>query len=265
MEKEGLNIAKLAMRKSRTLAKLRAGEPVYSVKLNTVDPRVAEIAAMSGFPCIWIDTEHTANDYAVIERQIMAAKIHGTDVLIRIPRGSYSDYIRPLELDASGIMVPQIMSVKDAQDVVRITKFHPQGRRPIDGGNADGLYAGLSASEYIEQANSERFVVLQIEDPEAMGALDGIANVEGYDMLFFGPGDYSHSLGVTGQTSHPLVQEGYKKVAEAAVRHGKFAGTVGSPESVPRLLSMGYRFLNIGADVLGLSTYFSNLSKAVEQ
>jgi 4-hydroxy-2-oxoheptanedioate aldolase len=109
---------------------------MFSEKLNTADPRIAEIAAMAGFPCIWMDTEHTANDYAVIGKPIMAAKIHGADALMRVPGGSCSDYIRPLELDASGIMAPHIMSVNDARDEVRITKFHRLGRRTIDGGNA---------------------------------------------------------------------------------------------------------------------------------
>jgi 4-hydroxy-2-oxoheptanedioate aldolase len=30
------------------------------------------------------------------------------------------------------------MSLEDAENVVRMTRFHPLGRRPVDGGNADG-------------------------------------------------------------------------------------------------------------------------------
>ena len=91
------------IRRSRTLELLRAGKIVMSVKLNTADPRVVEIAAMMGIPCIWVDMEHTPNDYFVTENQIRAGKIYDTDILVRVPRGSYSDYIRPLELDAAGI------------------------------------------------------------------------------------------------------------------------------------------------------------------
>ena len=108
------------MRPSRTLELLRAGKPAFSVKLNTSDPRIAEIAAMVGMPCLWVDMEHTANDYFVTEQQIMIAKAYNTDVLARVPRGSYSDYIRPLELDAAGLMVPHIARTLTGNDVRKL-------------------------------------------------------------------------------------------------------------------------------------------------
>lgn len=252
------------MRRSRTLELLRAGKTVLSVKLNTTDPRVTEIAAMMGFPCIWIDVEHTANDYFVTEHQIMAAKIHDTDILCRVPRGSYSDYIRPLELDSAGIMVPHIMSVEDAKRVVHMTRFHPIGRRPVDGGNADACYCNIGQAEYNRQANDQRFIIFQIEDPEAMEHIDEIAAVPGYDMLFYGPGDYSHSIGHSGEMDHPDVVAGFRKVAEAAKKHGKFAGTVGSMANARERVEMGYQFINIGADVIGLSAYFRELAEFTE-
>lgn len=249
------------MRRSKTLELLRAGKTVISTKCNTSDPRVVEIAAMMGFPCIWVDTEHTANDYFVTEKQIMAAKMYDTDVLVRIPRGSYSEYIRPLELDASGIMVPHVMSVEEAKEIVRMTRFHPIGRRPVDGGNADAKYCMVNTHDYTTQANEQRFVILQIEDPEAMEQIDEIAAVEGFDMLFFGPADYSHAIGVPGQMDHPKVVEGFRKVAEAAKKHGKFAGTVGGMPNAAERLAMGYQFLNIGADVLALDFYFKEIAE----
>ncbi len=247
------------MRRSRTLELLRAGKIVMSMKLNTMDARVTEMAAMAGFPCIWVDMEHTPNDYAVTENQIRAGKIYDTDVLVRVPRGSYSDYIRPLELDASGIMVPHVMSVEDAKRVVHMTRYYPVGRRPLDGGNADGKYGNVE--NYTQQANENRFIIFQIEDPEALEQIDEIAQVPGYDMLFFGPGDFSHSIGHPGQCDHPDVVAGYKKVAEAARKYGKFAGTVADPWEVPGLLEMGYQFLNLGADVEALNSYFQKTAK----
>ena len=249
------------MRRSKTLEMLRAGKTVISTKCNTSDPRVIELAAMMGFPCIWVDTEHTANDYFVTEKQIMAAKMYDTDVLVRIPRGSYSDYIRPLELDASGIMVPHVMSVEEAKEIIRMTRFHPIGRRPVDGGNADAKYCMVNTHDYTVQANEQRFVILQIEDPEAMEQIDEIAALEGFDMLFFGPADYSHAIGLPGQTDHPLVVEGFRKVAEAAKKHGKFAGTVAGMPNAAERITMGYQFLNIGADVLALDFYFKDIAE----
>ncbi len=252
----------ISMKPSRVLAKLRKGDVAISTKLNLSDARVAEIAAMAGFDCIWNDMEHVPNDFSAIEQQIRAAKAYDVDVLVRVSRGGYSDYIRPLEMDAAGIMVPHIMGLKDARAVVRMTRFNPIGRRPLDGGNADGAYCAIPLEEYLKQANEERFVVIQIEDPEPMSQLDEIAALEGIDMLFFGPGDFSQGIGAPGQWNHPELLQARRRVAEAAQAHDKYAGTVGSLETMEELINIGYRFINLGADVLGLYSYFSGLLDA---
>ncbi len=245
----------VAMRPSRVLAALRAGRAVSCFKHNLADARAVEIAAMAGFDCLWLDMEHVANDWGAIERGVWAARGRDVDVMVRIARGSYSDYVRPLELDAAGIMVPHVMGLDDARAVVRTTRFHPLGRRPVDGGNADGAYCAIPFEEYLRCANEQRFVAVQIEDPEPLADLDAIAALPGIDMLFFGPGDFSHGIGAPGQWEDPRLLEARRRVAEAALAHGKFAGTVASPATLDALLAMGYRFLSLGADVVGLGQY----------
>ncbi len=240
---------RMEMRKSRVLRRMREGKVAFSFKLNFACARAAEFAGMFGFHCIWSDLEHVANDWSVVESQVWAAKNYDTDIMVRVSKGSYSDYIRPLEIDAAGIMVPHVMSAEEAREIVRWTRFYPTGRRPVDGGNADAKYLGVGAADYIRQANEQRFVTIQIEDPEGIENLDEIAAVPGIDMLFFGPGDYSHSLGIIGQMNHPEVQKARKKVVEAAASNGKFAGTVGNPDNCGELAAMGYNFLNTGSDV----------------
>ena len=240
------------MRASRVLRKLRRGEVVTCFKLNLESGRAAEIAARAGFDALWNDMEHVPNDWDVIERQIWAAKTCDCDVIVRVARGSYSDYIRPLELDAAGIMVPHLMGLEDAKRVVRMTRFHPIGLRPVDGGNADGGYCAIDFTAYLQQANRERMVIVQIEDPEPLKELEAIAALDGIDMLFFGPGDFSQGIGAPGVWDHPELLKARKRVAEVCRAHGKYAGTVGNPGNAKELIEMGYRFINIGADVLGM-------------
>ncbi|MDD3840539.1 MAG: aldolase/citrate lyase family protein [Clostridia bacterium] len=249
----------MKMRPSRVLKKLRAGEVASCFKINLADARAVEIAAMAGFDCLWTDMEHVPNDWSVIEKQVWAAKSQNVDMLVRVSRGGYSDYIRPFELDASGIMVPHLMSLEDAKRVARMTRFHPVGRRPVDGGNADGAYCNIDFNEYLEQANRERFVIVQIEDPEPLDELEEIGKVKGIDMIFFGPGDFSQGIGTPGQWDNPKIDETRRRVAEVAIKNGKFAGTVGGPGNLKQLTEMGYRFISVGADVVGLSEYCKNI------
>lgn len=255
-----------AMGKSRVLAKLREGKVVGSLKLNLADSRSAQIAAMAGIDCIWLDMEHVPNDLSAIEKQILAAKSQGVDTIVRVPRGSYSDLVRPLEMDATGIMVPHVMSLADARQVVRMTKFHPIGLRPVDGGNADGLFGQLGYLPYIEQANRERFVMIQIEDPEPLEELEDIAALEGIDMLLFGSADFSQAIGAPGEWDHPRITEARKLVAQVAIKHGKIAATTASgPEQAAEWAKLGYRFINIGSDVSALSKSFRELAGGFRQ
>lgn len=247
------------MRESRVLNKLRAGGVVSCFKLNLPDGQIAELAALAGFDCLWIDQEHSAQDWAVLNAQNWAAKAHDVDVMVRIPRGCYSDCIKPLELDATGILVPHIMSLDDAKNVIHMTRFYPMGRRPIDGGNADGSYGNLDLNQYMKQANNRRFIALQIEDPEPLCDLEAIAALDGFDMLFFGPGDFSQGIGAPGQWDHPKLIETRKLIAKVANKYGKFAATTGSPEQLNELMEIGYHFVNLGADVVGISNYCKDL------
>ena len=94
----------LTPRKSKVLEKMRSGQKAISYKLNLSCPRAAELVAMSGFDAIWICQEHVPTDQSTMSSQILAAKAYDCDCIVRVAKGSYSDYIRPLEADASGIM-----------------------------------------------------------------------------------------------------------------------------------------------------------------
>lgn len=257
-----VNSKNTLLRPSRVLNKLRGGETVSCIKLNLSDARVVEIAALCGIDCIWLDMEHVPNTFEQIENQVRAAKAYGADTIVRVQRGSYNDLIRPLELDATGIMVPHVQTADEARQIAEQTRFQPLGLRALDGGNTDGAFTLAPLDEYIAHANTQRFVVVQIEDPKAMAQLDDIAAVEGIDMLFFGPGDFSHGLGIPGQMDDSRIKEARSAVAQAAKKHGKFAGTVASLENHKAIEQLGYNFISIGADVVVLQQQFSAVAKA---
>ena len=249
---------------SKMIAKLRADQLVTSIKLNISDIIVAEIAGMVGFDCIWVDMEHCPADFREIQTAMLAAKAHGAETIVRTTRGAYSNMTRPLEMDATAIMVPHVMSVEDARQVAYYTKFHPVGRRPIDGGNADGMYCLTGVEDYIRYSNEEKLTIIQIEDIEALEDIERIAALPGIDMLFFGPADFSQSIGEPTNIGNERTMAAKRKVAEVARAHGKFAGTVGDPSKLKELYDMGYRFINFGADVDGLCMYFADVMQQVK-
>ena len=113
----------MQMRPSRVLKKLRNDEIATCTKINLSDPRATEIAAICGFNCLWLDMEHVPHTDTDILNHVRAAKMHDMDTLVRVKRGSYSDLIHPLEMDASGIMVPHLMSLEEAKKSITTRSF----------------------------------------------------------------------------------------------------------------------------------------------
>jgi 4-hydroxy-2-oxoheptanedioate aldolase len=249
----------LEMRRSKVLEKMRAGKIAVSAKLNMLDPTGVELVGIAGFDAIWLDMEHVPCDWDSITAMIRTAKAYDMDTMVRVAKGSYSDLIRPFEADATGIIYPHLMNLEEAKKLVHFTKYHPLGRRPLDGGNADAKYCQMDVAEYVKLSNREKFVMAQIEDPEPLAELEEIVKLPGIDIIFFGPGDFSQGVGAPGNFSHPEVLRVKKLIGETCRKHGRFASTPGSPEAIPELAAMGYTFVNIGADVYGLGLYWNDL------
>ncbi|MBN9347985.1 MAG: hypothetical protein J0I48_17595 [Devosia sp.] len=243
------------MRSSRVLRRIREGKVARVLKLNTNDAKAAEIFAASQLDAIWVCQEHVSGSFETIEHQIRAAKLYDVDTIVRVARGSYSDYVRPLESDATALMVPHVMNADDARKVRDMTKFAPLGKRALDGGNNDAQFTRVGLADYLATANRERFVLHQIEDPEAMDHLEAMAEMDGVDCLFFGPGDYSLALGVPGQLQHPDIKAVRKRIAEVARKHGKIAATVCGRDQIRDYADLGYNLLSVGADVVALAQY----------
>ncbi|MFO1486062.1 MAG: aldolase/citrate lyase family protein [Verrucomicrobiaceae bacterium] len=249
----------MKLRPSRILRELRAGQNSTVLKLNMNDPRIIELAGLSGASAVWLCNEHVPNDWGNLEHQVRAAKLYDMDVIVRVSKGSYSEYIKPFECDATGIMVPHVTSADEARNVVDMVRTRPLGSKALDAGNMDGLFCQAPLADYAHHCNTEKFVILQIESPEALEKVDEIAAVPGFDMLLFGAGDFSHRIGKLGQATHPEVVAARKKVAAAALKHGKYPAVASLYGQKDEVIAEGTRVFTLGADVLELGGAFKKL------
>ena len=76
----------------------------------------------------------------------------------------------------------------------------------------------------LDRADRETLCVVQIESAAAVADADDIAALDGVDVLFIGPRDLSHDLGVPGDITAPAYIEALDAVLAAARRHGKACG-----------------------------------------
>jgi 4-hydroxy-2-oxoheptanedioate aldolase len=239
------------MRQSRIKAKLRQGNPVLLTTLLLGDPSIFEMASLLGWDGIWLDLEHHGFSVETAANFTRAARAGTSDMMIRPAKGEFMRMSRVLEIGAQGIMYPRCDNADEARQVVRWSKFAPLGERGIDSSNADNPYCMMPLPDYIRAANEQTFLVIQIEDPKALVHADAMAAVEGVDVLFLGPGDFSILAGIPGQWDHPLIKEAMRRVASAARKAGKHWGMpIFSIEHAQEVMELGGRFLCHGCDLI---------------
>ena len=150
-------------------------------------------------------------------------------------------------------MAAQIHSADQAEEFVRWCKFAPRGCRGLNLSGRDGDYTHMPAATFIERANKEHVVGIQIETVGSVDEVDKIAAIDGVDLLFVGPADLSLSLGVVGQFHSDKLWEAIEKVAAACKKHGKAWGAV-TPDAkfAERALESGCRMPTTGNGVVVL-------------
>jgi 4-hydroxy-2-oxoheptanedioate aldolase len=239
------------VRKSKTLAKLRAGKMTRICSLGHFIPSYVRHAAHYGFDCIWLDCEHRMFENQDILALLAFFHLADIDCLLRPPTLEKTRLYRYLEDGATGLLIPHVSTPEKAHMLAQSVKFPPLGDRGLDGSGLDSDFYLDDAAGYTEEANRETFLVVQIETPEAVANVDAIAAVPGIDGLFIGPGDLG--LRLRHSASGPTMDHAVDRVAKAAARHGKAWGCpAASTEQLQHFRALGAQLLAHGGDFMGL-------------
>ena len=164
---------------------------------------------MQGFDFLVLDGEHGTMKPADCENMVRGADVRGVPALVRVPANEAPVILRFMDTGALGVHVDRL-SAEDADRAVRAVKYGPRGGRGLTGVRAAAYGQRGPLAEYVERANAETLVVVQIETRAALEQVTAIAAVDGVDIVFVGPTDLSHSLGVPGQTSPPARRGGLR-------------------------------------------------------
>jgi len=239
------------MRTSRVLENIKQGRPSLGVTLHLQDPTICELVSLMGFDAVWLDLEHHNHSVETAASLMRAARINHTDVIARPGKGEFMRMSRMLEVGANGIMYPRCDSAAEAREVVKWAKYAPMGARGFDGSGADANFLLTPMKEYIRHSNANTFVIIQVEEPQALSQADEILAIPGVDMLMLGPADYSVITGIPGEFGHASLKEAVEKVAQAAKRVGKhWATTSGSLEQAKQFIGMGASLVFHGCDLV---------------
>ena len=256
------------MRNSKTLKKIRQNKCARVCGLGHYLPFYVRYAAHFSYDAIWLDLEHRAMTDREVQSLVQQCYHNDIDCMVRAPTQEHTRLYRYFEDGATGLMMPLISDASTARHIVNAVKFPPVGNRGLDGAGLDGDF-GLDVwrpdSTYIDHANRETFIVIQIETLEALENVDDIAAVPGIDALFVGPADLGLRLSQLEGEAKITLDEAIDKVAEAAGSHGIAWGIpAGTPEKIAQYRKMGAQLLAYGGD-FALMTVLQNGSQEFDK
>jgi 2-keto-3-deoxy-L-rhamnonate aldolase RhmA len=227
-----------------------ATRPPVGTWLMSASPIVCEAMGCAGFDWGVVDMEHTPLDMMEVVHMLQALAATPMKPVVRVPWNDRVTIKRVLDAGAATLLVPFVQDAEEARAAVAATRYPPEGCRGVAGMSRASRFG--TAQAYVATANRSIGVIVQLETAEAIGKLDEIAQVEGVDALFIGPGDLSATMGLPGQLTHPRVLALTADAVRRAKALGKPIGTVGgTPEVVREYLAMGFDFVAIASD-LGL-------------
>jgi 2-keto-3-deoxy-L-rhamnonate aldolase RhmA len=196
-----------------------------------------------------LDLEHGAATEAELLALLYAV---GTTPMVAIVRPQSAERLRvgrALDLGATGIMLPQLQSIEAVREAVSFLRYPPTGTRGVALRTRGGGMGELTHDTLTEVVHQRIVGIVQIESSGAVAAADEIAALDAVDVLFVGPADLSHALGVPGRFDDPTYLDAIRSVVAAARAHGKAAGIlIYDAAAFERHFELGFRFIGLGSE-----------------
>jgi 4-hydroxy-2-oxoheptanedioate aldolase len=234
----------MGVRLNKAKRNMLEGKPALGATATLGSSLGAQALARAGVDFVMVDDQH-----GIWEPESMMAAFYstwsaGAVPMARVGRNDFYAIGAMLDRGALGIIVPMVHTVEDAMAAAFATRYPPFGGRSM------GPYGcGVYGSDYVERANEEVFLAVQIESKQGLENVEEILAVEGIDGCWVGPVDLAASLGVEfGSTTH---EDAIVRIREACGKTNKIPGIYCAGQGEHRL-RQGFLFLTPSSDVIHL-------------
>ena len=219
-----------------------------------------EILAGAGFDWLLLDTEHSPNELPMVLGQLQAATGGTAHPIVR---PAWNDAVlikRFLDAGVQTFLVPYVQNEDEARKAVAATRYPPRGIRGFAGATRASRFGRVK--DYHTRCEEEICVLVQVETRVALGNLEAIANVEGVDGVFIGPGDLSADLGYLGDLFHPEVTAVIDDTIRRIKAAGNIPGILINDEALARrYIEAGCLYTAVGGDVAILARGAEQLAR----
>jgi len=197
-------------------------EPLIGTFLKTPSPIVCEVLGLSPLDVVCLDAEHAPFGRLELDSCIFALRAAEMPSLVRVPSTAPAEVLNALDCGATGVVIPHVCSAAQAEAVAKTARFGRGGRGYAGSTRAAGYTTKPMAAHKADSA-AHTAVIAQIEDVEALSAIDEIAAVDGIDCLFVGRIDLTVALGAESPND-PAVVDAVEKICAAGRDAGKTVG-----------------------------------------
>ena len=228
---------------------LREGRVQIGLWQALANPYTAEICAGIGFDWLLIDGEHAPNDIPTLLAQLQAVAPYPSHPVARPPIGQTWIVKQYLDIGFTSLLIPLIDNAEQAAEMVKAVRYPPRGARGI-GSALVRASRWNRIPEYLDDADDQICLLLQVETAEGLRNLDAIAATDGVDGVFIGPSDLSGSMGHRGNPGHPDVKAAIEDAIARIKKAGKAPGILAVDEDLAKhYLALGCLFVAVGTDI----------------
>lgn len=229
--------------------RILAGETLIGAFSDLASPLAAELLGQAGMDWVVLDLEHGAGTGADLLSLIYAVETTPMAAIVRPPSAERLRVGRALDLGAAGIMLPQLQSIEQVREAVSFLRYPPAGVRGVALRTRGAGLGALTHGDVARVVNERLVGIVQIESAGAAAAANEIAALPEVDVLFVGPADLSHALGVPGKFDDSGYLDALRTVVAATQRHGKSAGILlYDAAALEPHLELGFRFIGLGSE-----------------
>jgi len=251
----------MSMLHNRFKQDLLEGKPQIGLWMGLANAYCAEMCAGAGFDWLVIDGEHSPNTLTTVLSQLQAlAAYPDVEPVVRVAWNDSVMLKQVLDVGARTVLVPMVQSADEARAAVAAVRYPPNGIRGVGSALARAS-RWHRVPDYLTSADAQMCVLVQIETPAGVAALDDILAVEGVDGVFIGPADLSASMGYLNQPGHPVVQATIDETIKRIRAAGKAPGILYADKArADHYLSLGALFVAVGADTSVFVSALDNLA-----
>lgn len=165
------------------------------------------------FDFVILDSEHGLENYIEQKHRYLSCS-KKSDVYLRVPEISKVIIQRYFEIGIKNIMIPQVTSVEDVDNIVSYSFFPPIGTRGISPYSRQFGYSAENIENKKNSINSEIKLAILIEGKKGIDSLQNILkkHKNRLYMVYFGLFDFANSMNMKPELENDVIKDSIKKL-----------------------------------------------------